>query len=244
MQKHLSAIFIFVLFVLDPVYAGDLRVKVTEPFISIYAGPGIGYPVFLDLERGSWLSIKGKQVDWYEVQTEKGDRGWVKYADLIKTVTADGKPVELANVTRQDFENRNWELGALWGDVEGSNLFTLYGGYAFNSNLSVELSVSQLIGSLSTSDIYTFSAVAHPFPEWDVSPYFTIGTGRIKTRTSSTLVEEVDKNDRTTSVGFGIRAYLTRSFFLRAEYSELIIYTSTNDYEELELWSIGVGSFF
>ena len=216
----------------------------TEPYISIYTGPGVGYPIFLDLERGSWLVVQDKQVDWYEVVTDKGDRGWVKYSELAKTVTADGQLVNLANATQEDFENRSWELGALWGEVDSASLFTLYSGFAFNSNLSTELSISQMIGSLSTSELYTASLIAHPFPEWRVSPYFTIGTGLIKTRTNTTLVQERDKEDRTGSVGFGVRAYLTRSFFLRAEYSELIIYTSTNDYEELELWSIGVGSFF
>ena len=245
MRKSLSVTtFIILLLMSYPGFAASLRVKVTEAYISIYSGPGVGYPVFLDLERGSWLVVQGKQVDWYEVITDKGDRGWVKYTELAKTVTADGQAVDLANVTRDDFENRSWELGALWGEVKGATLFTLYGGFAFNSNLSTELSVSEMIGSLSTSHIYTLSVIAHPFPEWRVSPYFLLGTGIIKTKTNATLVQERDKEDKTTSVGFGVRAYLTRSFFLRAEYSELLIYTSTNDYEELELWSIGVGSFF
>lgn len=245
MRKDLPAIFFLIILLgAPPAFAGELKVRVTEPFISLYAGPGIGYPIFLDLERGQWLTIHARQVNWYEVSTDKGEKGWARYSELRKTVTADEQPVNLANVTRDDFENRSWELGALWGDAGGSNLFTLYGAYAFNSNLSLEISISQLIGSLSTSDIYTISAIAQPFPEWRVSPYFILGSGRINTSTNTTLVQEEDKSDKTTSAGFGVRAYLTRSFFLRAEYSELVIYTSTNDYEELRLWSIGVGSFF
>lgn len=220
------------------------RVRVVEPFIQIYTGPGIGYPVYLDLERGSWLSIQRQQVDWYEVRTEAGKTGWVKQADLAKTVTADNEPVKLHEFNQAEFQHRDWELGALWGEVENSSIFTLFGGYTFTQNFSVELSASQIIGSLSTSNLININLVAQPFPDWRVSPYFTIGTGHIWTHTNSTLVEEQDSDDRTSNVGVGIRAYLTRSFFLRAEYKELVIFTSTNNYEELEIWSIGVGSFF
>jgi len=221
-----------------------LHVKVVEPFIQIYTGPGKGYPVFLDLQRGSWLTVHRYQANWYEVTTDKGDKGWVRHAELLKTVTADNQAVVLHNISQSDFEQRDWELGALWGDVEGSSIFTLFGSYVFTSNLSAELSASQMIGSLSTSELVNLNLVAQPFPEWRVSPYFTMGTGRIWTSTNSTLVQEKDRDDRTTNIGFGVRAYLTRSFFLRLEYKELLIFTSTNDYEELEIWSIGVGSFF
>lgn len=220
------------------------RVRVVEPFIHIYTGPGKGYPIFLDLERGSWLSIRRQEADWFEVVTEQGKTGWARQVDLAKTVTADNKPVVLPGLDQADYLQRDWELGAMWGEVENSSIFTLFVGYAFTSNLSAELSVSQMIGSLSTSDLININLTAQPFPDWTVSPYFTMGTGRIKTRTNSTLVLEKDRDDRTTNVGIGFRVYLARSFFLRAEYKELLIFTSTNDYEELEIWSIGVGSFF
>ncbi len=220
------------------------RVKVTEPFIQMHTGPGTGYPVLLDLERGSWLGIRRQQADWYEVVTEKGQTGWVTHEELVKTVTADNEPVKLHGLEQTDFKLRDWELGALWGRVGSSSIFTLSGGYSFNENLAVEISASQMIGSLSTSELATLNLIAQPFPEWRVSPYFTLGTGRIRTRTNSTLVEEKDRDDRTSNAGVGLRVYLTRSFFLRAEYRELVIYTSTNDYGDLEIWSIGVGSFF
>lgn len=220
------------------------RVKVAEPFIPLYTGPGIGYPVFLDLERGSWLTIKRQQADWYEVTNDKGETGWVKQVDLARTVTEDNQPVAIYDDKQSDFVERNWELGALWGEVQDSTIFTLFLGYSFNSNLSIEYAASEMIGNLSTSKLFDINLIAQPFPDWRVSPYFLMGTGRIKTKTNSTLVQEKDRDDRTANIGIGLRAYLTRSFFLRAEYRELVIFTSTNDYEELEIWTIGVGSFF
>jgi len=245
-MRSLSIITLLVLMLASFVSRAEVsqRVRVVEPFIPLYTGPGVGYPVFLDLERGSWLNIQRQQADWYEVTTDKSDTGWVKRDDLAKTVTADNQTVELYDERQADFIHRDWELGALWGEAGDASIFTLSIGFVFTNHLAAELSASQMIGSLSTSELLDINLIAQPFPEWRVSPYFTMGTGRIKTKTNATLVQEKDRDDRTASVGLGIRAYLTRSFFLRAEYKELVIFTSTNEYEELEIWSIGVGSFF
>lgn len=245
-MRSLSIItFLYLMFASSAILAEQaVRVKVVEPFIHIYTGPGVGYPVFLDLERGKWLTIQRQQAYWYEVKTDKGQTGWVTQHDLAMTVTADNKAVAIHDYRQGDFIERDWEFGALWGEVQDSTLFTMFLGYAFNSHLSTELALSQMIGNLSTSDLMDLNLIAQPFPEWRVSPYFLMGTGRIKTSTNSTLVQEKDQDDQTANVGIGVRAYLTRSFFLRAEYRELLIFTTTNDYEELEIWTIGVGSFF
>ena len=220
------------------------KVKVTEPFIHIYTGPGRGYPIKLDLARGHWLTVIKQQADWYKVLTDQGEEGWVNEAELEKTVTSDGNPTKLQDISQADFSQRDWEIGTLWGDAEGADVFSLYGAYAFNANLSTELSVSQMIGSLSISTLININLVAHPFPEWRVSPFFTLGTGTIKTKTRSSLVRQKDQEDNTSHVGIGVRAYLTRSFFLRAEYKEYVIFSSSNDNEEIAIWSVGVGSFF
>lgn len=224
--------------------ASEQKVKVTEPYIHLYTGPGEGHPVYLDQSRGSWLTILKRQADWFKVRTEKGDEGWVDGDDLEKTVTPDGEPFKLPGFSLADFNQRNWEIGTLWGDAEGSDFFRFYGAYAFNANLSTELSVAQMIGNLSVSTLIDLNLVAHPFPEWRISPFFTLGTGTIETKTRSSLVQQKDRQDNTSHVGIGVRAYLTRSFFLRAEYKEYVIYTSGNKNEEIAIWSVGVGSFF
>lgn len=220
------------------------KVKVMEPFIQIHTGPGKGYPVNLDLARGSWLTVLKQQTDWYKVKTEKGEEGWVTGAELEKTLTSDGERFKLQDISQADFSQRNWEIGTLWGDAKGADVFSVYGAYAFNEMLSTELSVSQMIGNLSVSTLINLNLVAHPFPEWRVSPFFTLGTGTINTRTRSSLVQQKDQDDKTSHVGIGVRAYLTRSFFLRADYKEYVIFSSSNDNEEIAIWSVGVGSFF
>ena len=82
------------------------------------------------------------------------------------------------------------------------------------------------------------------FPEWRVSPYFTIGTGIVSTSPKSTLVSQEDRTDQVALVGGGFRAYVTRRFVLRAEYKSYVVLTSRDENEEVEEWKVGFGFFF
>ncbi|MDH5443925.1 MAG: SH3 domain-containing protein [Gammaproteobacteria bacterium] len=220
------------------------KVKVIEPFISIHTGPGKGYPIFHDLPRGNWISVLKQQTSWFKVKTDKGQEGWVHRRELIKTVTPDGEKFVLPGYTQDDFFKRNWEVGTQWGSAEGADVFNVYGAYALNPVISTEFSLSQMIGSLSVSTLIDIKLLAQPFPEWRVSPFFSLGTGTIKTRTRSSLVRQKDQEDNTSHVGVGVRIYLSRSFFMRAEYKDYVIFSSSNDNEEISIWTVGVGSFF
>ena len=243
--------FFITVFVLSVMWTGSAaiaepveKVKVIEPFISIHTGPGTGYPVFQDLARGNWLVILKQQAGWYKVRTEKGKEGWVYQTQLEKTVTPDGERFRAHGYSQEDFIKRSWEIGTSWGSSEGADVFNLYGAYSLNPVFSTELSISQMIGSLSVSTLIDINILAHPFPEWRVSPFFSIGTGAITTKTRSSLVQQKDQDDNTSHVGIGVKAYLSRSFFMRAEYKEYVIFSSSNDNEEISIWSVGVGSIF
>ena len=224
--------------------AGSRRLQVVEPYIQLHTGPGEGYPIFLDLQRGSWITVIKKNTDWFKVKTQHGKSGWVSRAQLEQTITQAGDKFKLADIAVKDFSKRDWEFGTMLGASNSSDVFTLFGAYVFNELLSVELAASQLIGVLSTSEMYNLSLVAQPFPGWMISPYFTVGTGLINTRPRSTLVQERDQEDQTSHMGLGVRAHLTRSFFLRAEYKEYVIFSSSNINEDVGIWSVGIGSFF
>ena len=83
-----------------------------------------------------------------------------------------------------------------------------------------------------------------PFPEWRVSPYFKLGAGIIQTSPFTTLVQTPDRTDEIVNVGVGVKAYISRQFFIRAEYSSHTILTSRNDNDEVEEWKLGFSVFF
>jgi hypothetical protein len=82
------------------------------------------------------------------------------------------------------------------------------------------------------------------FPEWRVTPYFTLGTGSIHTVPKATLVATTDRTDPVAHVGFGVRTYLSRRFSFRAEYKTYVVFTSRNDNEEIREWKAGLSFFF
>ena len=53
-----------------------------------------------------------------------------------------------------------------------------------------------------------------------------------------------DRTDQTAYAGVGARFYLTRRFFLRADYRWHTVFTSRDDNEELEEWKVAIACFF
>jgi hypothetical protein len=227
-------------------YADDarLRVEVTAPYIEMHTGPGSSYPIHQVVERGEWIEIIKRRTDWIKVSTHRDRTGWVHVTQMRMTRTAEGVPLDVKHFGFDDFTQRDWEFGFLGGDMEGASLLGLYGGYSFNENLSAEVSFSEAIGTYSSLYMADVNLLSHPFPEWRYSPFFTVGGGMINTQPNATLVQTKDRTDTTAHVGVGLHAYVSRRFFLRAEFRHYTVFTSREDNEDFDQWKIGFGFFF
>ena len=82
------------------------------------------------------------------------------------------------------------------------------------------------------------------FPEWRLSPFLELGTGVVYVEPRATIVLPDDRTDQTAYVGAGLRFYLTRRFFVRADYRWHTIFTSRDDNQELEEWKVQIACFF
>ena len=226
-------------------HAREYRVvEVADPYLELHTGAAKGYPITNVVERGEKVEIIRRKTEWFKVRTERGDEGWVNISQLELTLDEAGELLEIESVGRDEFLTRRWEAGILTGDFSGADTVSLYGGYSISRNLSVELWASQLLGNFSTGWIGTANVVHETWPEWRVSPYFTMGTGVIRTEPKSTLVSTPDRTDQVALVGAGVRAYITRRFVLRGEYKSYVVLTSRDENEEVEEWKIGFGFFF
>ncbi len=234
-------------FLADPAEAADkpLRtVAVADPYLEMHTGPGRGYPVFHVVDRGESVSIVMQRTDWYQVEAPDGTVGWVDRAQMELTLQADGATVSFAKATKEDFTNARWETGILAGDFGGANIISLYGGYSFNPNLSIEVWGSQILGNFSNGWMGSVNVVHEIWPDWRFSPFFTLGTGVIHTEPKSTIVQGEDRTDQVGHVGAGFRIYATRRFLLRAQYNSYVVFTSRDENEEVEEWKVGFAFFF
>jgi opacity protein-like surface antigen len=81
-------------------------------------------------------------------------------------------------------------------------------------------------------------------PEWRLSPFLMLGTGFVYLEPKATLVQPAQRWEQTAYVGAGLRFYLTRRFFVRAEYKSHIVFTKRNTNEEVDEWKLGFAFFF
>ncbi len=222
-----------------------MEVQVADPYIELHTGAGRGYPVFHVEEREAWIEILKRKTDWFKVRTASGKEGWVAREQLERTLTPAGEHTEIRDATKKEFAFHRWEMGAMGGRFdEDADVMTVYGGFFFTPNFSVEASASKVFADFSDADMADVSLLIHPFPDWRVSPFFALGTGIIDVDPKTTLVEEQDRTDQLAHVGVGMRVYLARRFIFRAQYKNYVIFQSTDDNQEIDEWKAGFAVFF
>lgn len=220
------------------------QVTVSEPFVEMHTGPGRGYPVFHVVEKGEKLTLIKKKTQWYKIKSPRGKLGWVHEDKMQMTLIDGGDNYQTGRSTREDFINRDFEGGFLVGEFGGANVITLYAGWNWTPNIATELTFSDSVSDISQTQFATLNIMHQPFPEWVVSPYIKIGTGIVHTEPSATLIEAEDRTDEMVHAGLGVRAYISRHFFVRAEYNSYTILTSRNENDEVEEWKVGLSVFF
>lgn len=221
-----------------------LQLFVTQPYLELHTGPGRGYPVFHVVPRDASIDVLFRRTDWFKVRTEQGVEGWASQGDMQKMVLADGTQFKFNLGDRAGFTSHHYEMGIFAGQYGGATLVSGYMSYSFNSQLALEGSLGQFLGKFSNGEIGDIG-FAHVFvPEARWSPFVTLGVGLVHTEPKATLVEAPDRMEQSAYVGGGIRFYLTRRFFLRAEYKAHYIFTKRNENEDADEWKLGFAFFY
>jgi Bacterial SH3 domain len=221
-------------------------VQIADPYIELRTGAGRGYPIFLVVERGETITLLKRKTDWFKVRTKANQEGWVKLSQLQQTLGPTGEKTQFAEIAISDFMRYRWVLGVSGGDYGGAREISLYAGHRFAEHLSAELSLSQALGSYSSSLSVKAGLLAYPFTQWRYSPFFALGTGVVRTNPRTTLVQARDRTDQFASVGLGVQTYMTRRFVFRIEYNDYIVFSATNAHdtnEEIHEWKAGFAIF-
>jgi opacity protein-like surface antigen len=223
-----------------------VQVQISEPFIELHTGPADGYPVFHVAAKGEWISVLKRRTSWFKVETDKGQQGWVKQKALHLTLNSEGQTVSLFDGSFASFAERDVEFGALGGSFENVPSLTVFASWVMTENILADLSVTQALGDFSENQFALVSVMHYPFPEWRISPYFSLGLGQIRTKPRANLVEA--GNEARTSdlfaAGVGVRYYLAQNFIVKLEYKNLLVLTDRDENEELEEWKLGFAVFF
>jgi hypothetical protein len=220
------------------------RVQVADPYLELHTGPGRGYPVTQVVERGEWVEILGRMTDWFKIRTAQGREGWVSRAQIERTTTEAGVQKSFRDVLLDDYLNRRLEVGFAGGVIESDPYMMVRVGYRFNDNLSAEIAMGQVTGDFSSSTLYYVAILSRPFPDWAVSPFFSLGLGRFNNTPRATLVGAIATESNMANAALGLEYYLTQRFYLRADYRRHIVFVDENRINEYNEMSLGVGFFF
>jgi hypothetical protein len=221
-----------------------LQVFVTAPYLELHTGAGRGYPVFNVVPRDESVLVLFRRTDWFKVRTRKGVEGWAAQRDMLKTVLADGTPFTFPLGDRSGFTSHRFELGMFAGEWGGATLISAYGSFSLNSQLAVEVAGGQYLGKFTNGETVDIGLTHVLMPEWRLSPFFMLGTGVLHIEPKATLVQPSNRTEETAYVGVGLRFYLTRRFFLRAEYKSHYIFTNLNQNQRADEWKGGFAFFF
>ena len=223
------------------------RVTIADPFIELHTGPSAGYPIFHVVERGSEVSILLKKTRWFKVETGDGKTGWASREQMRQTLLPSGEQFKVIDLDEDDFEKRKWVFGVTGGAIESTPVFTLFGGYSFTENVSVEASFGQSTGSVSSSTFLKGNLVMQPLPDLKYSPYITLGFGKVDVESSSSLISSNNDTSSFAQVGLGVQRYVSRSFLFRIELNEYVIFSTTstnNSNEVVDEWKVGFAVFY
>jgi len=237
--------FVLLAFVL-PVSANESneRVLVADPYLELHTGPGRGYPIFDIAERGERVEILKRHTDWFKVRTVRGREGWVSRGQMDATLTEAGEKKTFRDVMFDDYLARRLEFGFSFGTFKRDSLLSAHAGYRVHDNFVVEFTIAQSAGDFSSTSLFYGALVSQPFPDSRWSPFFALGAGRFTNTPKSTLVSAIETKGDLANAAVGLRYYITRQFFLRAEakrHVTLINYDNTSHYTEL---SVGAAFFF
>ena len=224
----------------------DIRasVQVVEAFVEWHSGPAEGYPVFHISERGEWLNLHYRKTDWMKVSDKAGREGFIKIADLLLMKDGTGEKVDIVEPKFDDFNTRRWEAGLMSGEFENAAVNAAYLGYWMTEHLSLELWGSQVLGDASEIQIFNLNILHQPFPQWRLSPFFTLGVGHLFIDPKATLASQESSDEETMNAGFGLRYYVSNRYFVRMEVKDYKVFTNRETNEDATEWKIGLSVFF
>jgi hypothetical protein len=163
---------------------------------------------------------------------------------MLKTVLADGSAFVFDLGDRSGFTSHRFELGMFAGEWGNATYIATYGSFSLNSQLAIEAQLGQFLGKFTNGNTVDVGLTHVFFPEWRLSPFVDLGTGFLFLQPKATLVQPTDRTTETAYVGGGLRFYLTRRFFLRAEFRSHYIFTNLNQNQRADEWKGGFAFFF
>ena len=136
----------------------------------------------------------------------------------------------------RDAESHRWEAGAGGGRRRDSKVLRATLSYLLEENLSVDVTLSQVLDGPRNEDLVLFG-LTHTFhPEHRIAPFVTMGLGVSRLHQTGTLPTD------TREVGYaaaGFRVLLQQRLMFRADYRSFTAFSGRDNPKETNEWNVG-----
>jgi uncharacterized protein YraI len=136
----------------------------------------------------------------------------------------------------RDAENHQWEAGAGGGRRGDSKVLRATLSYLLEENLSVDVTLSQVLDGPRNEDLMLFG-LTHTFhPEHRIAPFVTMGLGISRVHQTGTLPTD------TREVGYaaaGFRVLLQQRLMFCADYRSFTAFSGRDNPKETNEWNVG-----
>lgn len=235
-----STVVAWSLFEVEDSQVPDAGLQINASFVEIHSGPGRGYPVFYVAVKNEKVTLIKRKTDWVKVETQDKTVGWIEISALKKSIVNVISDEDVGEDVFDDF----WFASVMAGQLDEATEMSLQAGYQFTKNISSEISLTQVLGDFSESKWLAVSLSHQPFPEWRLSPVFSLGGGLVDISPKTTLARDKKRQEDTIHFGVGIRYRVSQRFYIVAEYKEITAFTERDDNETVNEWHTGLGVRF
>lgn len=228
--------------------SSGLTLEVIDPYLEMRSGPGRGYPIFYVIEEGEPVVVLTRQPGWYEVLSANGRKGWVREAQIARTMQSSGEPADLPSVSYGDYLENGWQIGFATGDfssgeLKGADNIKLTLGYRPLSWLVLEVEGAKFYAPEVRGGYQNFNLVVEPISKWRISPALVYGLGTLNIESQPELEPLNIEDSSFNHYGLRVNYYIGRNFLVNAEYRWFDIDVQSVSVE-LEGWYLGFNTFF
>lgn len=226
--------------------SSSLEMRVIAPFIDVHSGAGEEFPIVHVISEGERFFIIKQRYNWFKVQTVDDRVGWISTKSIELARLLDGSELGVSTASFAGYHTRDYEITAFAGALDKVTSLSLSASWVWTKNLSVEATYTQALGNFADNKIWSIRMRQTFFPDWRVSPFVALGTGEIKTKPRTNLVQsgaEI-RNSNHYEVGVGLEYYMTANLVVIAEYRGLLVLTNRDEQERLDQWMLGARVFF
>ena len=211
------------------------KYRVSSQYMEVKTAAGRAQPIYLIVEKGESFSLLKQRTDWFKIETESGDTGWVSEIDFFKAIGVSNYNL------KTEVLSSKWELGVSGGVFGSEESYVVSSGYYFLPEILVSADFIKASGVYSSSTLATANLSLNLYRKYIVSPFINIATGFMKNTPRKILVNAHENTQLVYSYGGGFSVSAYKNMSVRITVRDYYLVDSKKNYYD---WRVGVFSVF